>query len=227
MQRSNDPLLWRAIIYLESGRAQEAQKIIAEHLSLRPDDVEALIILSRALIQLDDSAGAVKVASRASSIVPNDARAWRAVAAALSNLNRYEEARDSALTCLRLEPTSWAALRETHQAACVSIWFKAILRISATALGTALSASHMEPENAKTWRVLATAFSHAAYHDNARVSALRSLRLDQLPWWRTVQLRMTTKASIVSPIGALSRRELLFVWLQISPMLIWRWETLP
>jgi tetratricopeptide (TPR) repeat protein len=94
---------------LDVGRPAEARRRVAAALAVEPDNVDALCLLARCHIDLDDQAGALEAATAAVSADPDRAEAHILRASALVALDRPAEGLASADAALALAPERAAA----------------------------------------------------------------------------------------------------------------------
>ena len=87
---------------LDVGRADDARRRVVTVVAAEPDNVDALCLLARCLIELDEAAGALDAASSATRHAPDRPEAHILRASALLQLDRAAEALEGADTAVAL-----------------------------------------------------------------------------------------------------------------------------
>jgi Flp pilus assembly protein TadD len=136
----------QAQLYLDVNRPQEALRVLAAVLASNPDDVMALRTIALAHLQADRGRGggepAVRAATRAVTLSPRDAFAWRILALGYSRLGKHPEARKVARTAQSLAPEFWASYTLIAEIDCNA---KYVTTDTHTAVAQALKLAPNEP----------------------------------------------------------------------------------
>lgn len=98
--------LRRARALIDAGQHDAGRRILASHLASEPDDVAALCLAARSLLESGRPQEAHDTASRALTVHPDDG-ALRTAALALVDLGKYTEALLPAARAVQLHPGSW------------------------------------------------------------------------------------------------------------------------
>lgn len=113
-----DAVADRATAFLEANRPKDAVRILSAHLASHPNDVDALCVLARTRLVLDEHDAALVAAKAAIAQSPDAEWAWRLSSMAHCGRRDFVAAKEAAQTAVRLRPWTW----RTHaQAARVDI----------------------------------------------------------------------------------------------------------
>lgn len=134
----------QALVYLDAGRPREALEVLGLHLASTPDDVRALCLTARALIDAGDRAQAAASAQRALSLSPENEWAWRLLAIARTDAGQFDAARKAAARAREIAPWNW----QTHfQVAAVDVSAK---HVTPATQAAASRAAELAPNEAMT-----------------------------------------------------------------------------
>jgi Flp pilus assembly protein TadD len=172
---------------LDSGRAQDARRILATVLAEHPDEAVALRVMALVLLALDQPQEALDAARRAARLTPEDHVAQVVLAEAQRVVSgRGGAAESAAREAVRLaaaDPRSWSALARAADAAGdrVDAGRRAVSLApddadSHNVLGIALLDTDVAAARASFERALALAPAHAPARSNLGLADLRDRR---------------------------------------------------
>jgi Tfp pilus assembly protein PilF len=162
----------RAAVYLDASRPLDALRLLGPYLASAPEDVRALCLHARALVDSGDARRGAESARRAVSLAPEDEWAWRVLALAESDAGNHHAAAGAAARARELAPLTW----QTHmQAASVDLVAGTATRAT---LAAALRAVELAPHQAVTHFMVGNV--HLAQHSpkDAEKAFRRALALD-------------------------------------------------
>lgn len=162
----------RARTLLDLGRPNEARDVLASVVAQDPHDAEALGLLARACLEMDDLSAALSSAEAAVQAEPDNDWAYRLLALALARLDRYNSARRAADAALRLAPDNWRShvVRAEVDVACRCAGPETV--------AAARTAVRLAPTEAGAHRVLSTSLIATGQLREAEAAAREALRLD-------------------------------------------------
>jgi len=97
----------RARSLVETGRFAEARDVLVPLVAAAPDDAEALRLLARAHLGLDDSIRGLQAAHASLLVEPNDPQGHVIASGAYAELGRTQEAIDAAHRSVDADPDVW------------------------------------------------------------------------------------------------------------------------
>lgn len=159
---------------LDSGRPDDALHLAGTHLAGHPDDVDALVVLAIALLELKRFPEAVEQAVRAVSLEPSRVEAIQVIAFARLAMRQFEDALDCARECVRLQPENWAVWVNLSTIA------RAPDRLSKEAFHAAIHAIELEPNLPATHRSMGNLWFNRREWRAAAWEYRMALRIDPL-----------------------------------------------
>lgn len=156
-----------AQILIRGGKLEAAERLIEEARREMPDDLATLLALAAVQGQRGDNAGALEIATRASTLHPTSGAAWSSRGYSLFKLGRLDEAVPALETAVRLEPdeaNGWINLGN-------ALLHQRQIKRAVEALERAYSLS---PDSTDGTLYLAQAYAASGQNDKAL------LRLDEL-----------------------------------------------
>lgn len=106
---TTEPTIDRAITLLDLRRPAEAERDLRRILASEPERIDALILLSHALLQLDNPMVAIGAALRATRLAPDSDDAFLALANAYIEMGDAHGAWNSAMWTVHLAPHAWTS----------------------------------------------------------------------------------------------------------------------
>ena len=129
--------------YLAANRPKTALAYIGGYLASRPDDVEALCVLTQTQLALGDSAGAWVTARHLIELDSHNEWAWRLYSVAAASVGHWEESRRAAHVARDVEPEEWRTHAQIVQA---DMWAHAITKATYAEARIAIGLAPDEPE---------------------------------------------------------------------------------
>jgi len=155
---------------LEIGRADDARKRIVAVVATEPDNVDALLLLARCGIELDEPQQALDAATSAVSHDPNRPEAHILRASALLPLDRADEALQAADTAVALDAEKAAA----HLVRALALFNTFRQREAWAALA---ETTRLAPEWAEAYAIQGTMHHTFGRHRKAKLAYQRALAL--------------------------------------------------